>query len=171
MLDQSTRAEDMHAAASGGDFCCLEHAALEALELPVLVHDAERILYANASNRALLGSADPVGLSVDDFIAAESAPASIERRRLMIETDLRLGDIDLKAELPDRGACHLTLRGARVCYGEPPQRGLVQLVHAIDGATLPALIADTPTDATCSEAGPHSCVHSAAFEALPAPLQ
>ena len=89
----------------------------------------------------------------------------------MIEPHLRLGDVNLKAELPGRGACHLTLRGARVCYGEPPQRGLVQLVRAIDDVTLPAFVADTPTDTACGEASSCSCVHSAALRRSPPRLR
>ena len=68
----------------------------------------------------------------------------------MIENDLRLGDVDLKAKLPGRGACHLTLRGARVCFGDPPQRGLVQMVHNRE-VTLPAFVAETPTDTTAAK--------------------
>ena len=72
----------------------------------------------------------------------------------MIETDLRLGDVDLKVNLPGRGTCHLILRGARVCFGQPPRRGLVQLVRAIDDDVLVPFVPDAPTDVVCGDVPP-----------------
>jgi PAS domain-containing protein len=158
---------------SGGPapaFCCLQHAALDVLNVPVLVHDAERILYLNRSARAFLRITDPhPDVTIDQLVTADAAEGSATRRQLAIENGADFGRVDVQVLRPDGGTWAVTARGARICYGTDHHHSLVQVVTAIDGnALFDDADAVVPPPARCT-GDTAACIHAAAFEALPVP--
>lgn len=74
-------------------------AALEVMPDIVLVHDAERILFANAACRRYLGAERPEDLEgrpVDVIVHPDGYAAGRERREVLIQGQNALRDIPLK---------------------------------------------------------------------------
>jgi len=150
------------------DFCCLEHAVLECIGAPVVVHDADIILYANASARAFFDGALPAETPIDGLVSPEFDKASAERRRFMLDSGSLVGDVTLDVS-PKPGTTHtISSRGIRIAYADG-KHALVQLIVAVDGKTTTAYEIgplDPPEDSTsfC-----HDCIHQAAYDVLPFP--
>ncbi len=83
-------------------------AALEVLPDIVLIHDDERILFANAACRRFLAADAPQDLEgrpLDVIVHPDAYAAGRERRRLMLEGDARLRDVPLKLVGARRADC------------------------------------------------------------------
>lgn len=73
--------------------------AFDALPYSVLIHDAERIVYANRAALQTLNAScaeQVIGEPVDRFTHAVSKEVGMERRRLMFEQGLRLQGISVR---------------------------------------------------------------------------
>ena len=74
-------------------------AALEVLPEPILIHDAERILFVNAAARRVLRAERPedlVGRPIQTIVHPDGYSAGVQRRRILNETGKPLGDTPLK---------------------------------------------------------------------------
>lgn len=182
-----------------GDYCCLEHATLESFKIPVIVHDADSILYANFAARAFLGEQRGTpGQPLSGVIAPEALDAATERARLMLDADIKVGQVSVKVQGID-GEHAVVAQGERICFGDPARPAIVQMVCKLDGRelfnfTLKDTVADrddkgndgdgaanedAPVEGNGKGQGngrrcqpcdePAACVHEAAFELLPAP--
>jgi len=76
----------------------LHQAALEALDLPVLIHDHDTILYANHAAVTLLGVGDSeiVGRAITDFVHTDGRAAGAERRKLVMESGHEMNRLPIK---------------------------------------------------------------------------
>lgn len=149
----------------GSSLCCLEHAALECLPVPVVIHDLDHLLFVNAAARAI-EPALRAGEPISAFSAPETAAASQERREFMLSADASLGDVMVKVPRSS-GGCHtIIVRGRPVGYGG--EKALVQLIRVVDGDVK--LSYEPQGDGRGVMYCPtNSCMHEAAYEALPAP--
>jgi PAS domain S-box-containing protein len=78
--------------------------ALEALPQPVMVYDADRVVYANAASCEMLGARSPgdlIGVRLDQFLAPEFADASNERRQFVVSAGLELSELRVKIRTLD----------------------------------------------------------------------
>jgi PAS domain S-box-containing protein len=79
-------------------------AALEALPQPVMLYDLDRVVYANAASRRMLGAhtaGDVLGMSLDGFLDPDFADASNERRGYVIGQGLEFTDLRVKIRTLD----------------------------------------------------------------------
>jgi PAS domain-containing protein len=79
-------------------------AALEALPQPVMLYDLDRVVYANAASRRMLGArtaGDVLGSSLDCFLDPDFADASNERREYVIGQGLEFTDLRVKIRTLD----------------------------------------------------------------------
>jgi PAS domain S-box-containing protein len=79
-------------------------AALEALPQPVMLYDLDRVVYANAASRRMLGArtaGDVLGSSLDSFLDPDFADASNERREYVIGRGLEFTDLRVKIRTMD----------------------------------------------------------------------
>lgn len=84
--------------------CEMLAAAMDALDLPVLVHDDERILFANAAAVRTLGGsagADFAGLTLDAFVVPELAPVIRERRGYLLSHRVEFRELPIKMQALD----------------------------------------------------------------------
>ena len=87
-------------------------AALEVLPDIVLLHDEERILFANAACRRFLGATRPEDLEghpLDTIVHPDARDAGRERRRLLLDGDSPLKGIPVKLVALDGELKHLTV--------------------------------------------------------------
>jgi PAS domain S-box-containing protein len=78
--------------------------ALEALPQPVMLYDADRVVYANAASCEMLGASVPedvIGARLDQFLAPEFADASNERRQFVMSAGLELSNLRVKIRTLD----------------------------------------------------------------------
>lgn len=90
-------------------------AALHALPLPVCVHDAERIVYANEATLRAVGIhslADVVGRPVTDLTHDDTRRAERERRAVLLAQDTVLDRVEAKGVAADGSAIYSTCRAA-----------------------------------------------------------
>ena len=89
----------------------LFEAALEAIPDIVLIHDVERILFANAACRRYLGAHAPEdieGRPVDVIVHPDAYAAGRERRQLLLDGGQPIKGIPLKVVSLDNQAKHVT---------------------------------------------------------------
>lgn len=87
-------------------------AALEVLPDIVILHDEERILFANAACRRFLGASRPEeleGHALDTIVHPDARAAGQERRRLLLDGDRPLKGIPVKLVTLDGELRHLTV--------------------------------------------------------------
>jgi PAS domain S-box-containing protein len=85
-------------------------AALDALGLPVLLHDDNHVLYANGAARQILGAATPAeieGLCLDTFAVPELASVIKERRTYLLQKDMAFTDLPIMMRTLDGRTIHL----------------------------------------------------------------
>jgi len=74
-------------------------AALEVLPEPVLIHDADRILFVNAAARRFLRAESPtdlVGRPIQTIVHPDGYSAGVERRRILNDTGTPLAETPIK---------------------------------------------------------------------------
>lgn len=88
----------------------LTEVVLDALALPVVVMDAEHVRYVNEPASKLFGMErdELIGTPVDDLVHADSADATRERRRLVIDHGNSFKSVQLKLMRSDRACLRLT---------------------------------------------------------------
>lgn len=150
--------------------CCLEEMALEALTVPMLVHDDEKILFVNAEARRLLRVPDEDAhrpLPLADFIHPDLADAAAERRRLMFEGGASVRLTRIKGPRSDGSVYRAVLDSEPFCYEDGRRAAAVVFrefedVEYVRYETPSVVRSDLKSDDGV-------CLHCAAFEALPLP--
>ena len=149
------------------DYCCLEHAVLECIGAPVVVHADEAVLYANAAARAFFDDALTVETPDGSLASSGLERASADRRRFILGSGSTVGDVTLTVvgSKPDETRT-VSSRGIPIAYGADRQ-AVLQLMLAVDGLPTSAYEIQ-PLDPSEQIAGAcHECVHQAAYDALP----
>lgn len=147
---------------SGGNATASMHeAALEALDVPVLVHDLDTIIFANAAARRFLraGRTVMVGRDILDIVHPDGQAAGTERRRLVLERGQKLDDLPIKLRGFDGSTLYTTVNARRI---ESADGDAVLLF--VGGRLVPDPRAQT------EGAAEHPDIFSAALEALPTPV-
>lgn len=101
----------------------LHEAALEALPVPVIVHDLEFVIYANAAACAAFRATDRTqieGHLITDFVHEDGLDAGRERRRLILEEGHGFSNVLVKALAVDGTAVYFTGSGIRIVYNGRP---------------------------------------------------
>jgi PAS domain-containing protein len=99
----------------------LAAAALDALSLPVLLHDDNHVLFANAAARQLLGPAtasEIEGLSLDTFLVPELANVTVERRGYLLRNRLVFNDLPILMRALDGRTLHLRVDAQPITVGQ-----------------------------------------------------
>jgi PAS domain-containing protein len=79
-------------------------AALDAVGLPVLLHDYDQVIFANAAAAEILGAApgaDITGMGLDTFLVPELASMTKERRAYLLEHRVVFADLPIKMNTLD----------------------------------------------------------------------
>jgi len=77
----------------------LYEAALEGLPLPVIVHDADMIIYANPEACRVLSARDRTqleGLPISNIVHPDGREAGLQRRKLLLESGGSFRDVAVK---------------------------------------------------------------------------
>jgi PAS domain S-box-containing protein len=109
----------------------LFEAALEALALPVLLHDEDRVIFANASAREFLGAAtraDIEGLPLDTFVVPDMEAVTQERRAYLMRDRVAFPDVPIKMRTLDGRTVRLTVAARPIAF-EGRTLGLVTLAR------------------------------------------
>jgi PAS domain S-box-containing protein len=96
-------------------------AALEALTLPVMLHDEESILFANAATRQILGATrrDEIeGLTLDTFVVPEMLTLTQERRAYLLRDHAVLSGVPVKMKTLDGREIRLVVDARPIVVGE-----------------------------------------------------
>ena len=104
-------------------------AALDALSVPVLLHDDDLIIFANSAAAAFLGAepgADIAGLSLDTFVIPELASVTRERRTYLLHTGMAFSALPIQMRTLDGRTVRLTI-DARPIEFQGQTIGLVTL--------------------------------------------
>jgi len=89
-------------------------AALEVLPEPILIHDAERILFVNAAARRHLratSSEDLVGRPIQTIVHPDGYSAGVERRRIVLEHGTHISALPIKLIALDGTTLYATATG------------------------------------------------------------
>jgi len=92
-------------------------AALDALDVPIIIHGASAILFANeAAARVLHASSadDLLGIDVSSIVHPDGMDAGRERRQLMLEQGHRMHEIPLKLRALDGTTLYAIVDGKRI---------------------------------------------------------
>ena len=87
-------------------------AALDALRVPILIHDDDLIIFANAAAAEFLGAepgADIAGLSLDAFVVPELASVTRERRTYLLHTGMVFDALPIQMRTLDGRTVRLTI--------------------------------------------------------------
>ncbi len=79
-------------------------AAMDTLDLPILLHDYDQILFTNAAAARILGAApgaDMAGLGLEAFIIPELASMTTERRAYLLRNHVAFADLPIKMRTLD----------------------------------------------------------------------
>lgn len=148
--------------------CCIYEAALEVLTVPVVVQDAERILYANARVCELLGCEDRaqiVGSPNTAFSLPESTDAEQERRRIVLERGGRLLEVPVRARSSDGSVRKALADASPIRFA-----GRSAILHTLRNVDNRAIAEYRPSRRERSDAEERSCMHEAAFDELSVPV-
>jgi PAS domain-containing protein len=110
-------------------------AAFDAMALPVLLHDYDRVLFANAAAGQILGAAtgaDLAGMTLDTFVVPELAAVTRERRAYLLRNGVVFADLPIKMRTLDGREIRLTIDARPFSFDG----------RSIGMATLKALEAD-----------------------------
>lgn len=105
--------------------------AMEALALPLLLHDEDNIVFVNAAGREILGAAtraDIEGLSLDSFATPDLTPFTQERRAYLLRDRVAFTEVPIKMNTLDGRTVHLTVDARPVLF-EGKTFGLVTVVR------------------------------------------
>lgn len=147
--------------------CCLYEAALDALSLPVVIHDYDRIQYANDAVATLLkvpARASLVGVPSNSFSYGETAEAEKQRRQLVLQSGTRLTDIPVKVRAADGSTVTARADATPIRY-----RGSDGVLHTCRTVLDEVLAGYVPIGASDKQASDGECMHRAAFEELSVP--
>lgn len=101
----------------------LHEAALEGMPLPVIVHDLEMVIYANAEACRALGAASRElleGRPLSEITHPDGREAGSERRRFLMETGHVFRDIAVKMLDVNGETVYVTGNASRIIYcGRP----------------------------------------------------
>jgi PAS domain-containing protein len=153
--------------------CCLHHAALEALTVPVVVHDDELVLYANAQARRLFAASEPSHIDnkhLELFVHPDSEHSAADQRRLAMEHYTGLRGVHLKARAMDGRVLYSVVDMEPIRFGETSQAALVQMSRYVDGDSFVTYTPSKSVDRNCDDDETCRCLHHAAFHALPVPV-
>jgi PAS domain-containing protein len=87
-------------------------AALDVLSLPILLHDHDHIMFANAAAAEILGAAtgaEIAGLGLDAFVVPELASMTRERRAYLLRNHVVFSDLPIKMRTLDGRTIRLTV--------------------------------------------------------------
>lgn len=96
-------------------------AALDALDLPVLLHDDDHVVFANAASARLLGAAkgaDLAGLALDSFLDPELKAMARERRAYLMHNHMSFDDLPIKMHTLDGRVIHLRVDARPIAFGD-----------------------------------------------------
>lgn len=147
--------------------CCLFEAALDALTIPVVVQDLERILFANGIARTLLGRTRPVdvaGQPNNAFSLPDNFDAESERRRIVLQRGGRLRDVAVRVLDADGRVIRALADASPIAYPGGP--AIVHTVRSVNGKQL----AEDVPGADVASAKEAACMHEAAFDELTVPV-
>lgn len=149
---------------------CFHRAVLDAVTVPVFIHGESGIHYVNAAARAAMHMpADEVveGRSQDLFIHDDCVQPSRERRHMALNGGTSFRSVAIKGRAAD-GSVHRVRADGEVIVDVRGRKALVHTLRELNGEALygygPCPIAPPAERADCS------CLHEAAFEALPLPV-
>jgi PAS domain S-box-containing protein len=94
-------------------------AALDAVGLPILVHDYDLIIFANSAAAEILGAgtgADIAGLSLDTFLVPELAGTTKQRRAFLLDSQVAFSDLPIKMRTLDGRTIHLRVDARPLAY-------------------------------------------------------
>ncbi len=94
-------------------------AALDALVLPILLHDYDQILYANSAAAGVLGAtpgADLAGLGLDTFLVPELASVTKERRAYLLGNRVAFADLPIKMQTLDGRTIRLRVDARPIAF-------------------------------------------------------
>lgn len=150
--------------------CCLFHSALEALTVPVIVHDDKAVLYANPEALKYFGSAlaEVRSRPIDSFLHPDSREPAADRRRIGLEAKAALHGVQIKANAANGRMMYAVVDGEPIRYGES-KHAIVQLARYVDGDSFVTYLAPPARPQLDDEPDP-PCLHCAAFDALPVPV-
>jgi len=106
-------------------------AAMDEMTLPVMLHDEEVILFANAATRRILGAAersDIEGLRLDSFMIPEMLPVNRERREYLLRDRAVFSAVPVKMRTLDGREIRLTV-DARPIVVDGRTYGLVTIAR------------------------------------------
>jgi len=94
-------------------------AALDALGLPILLHDYEQVLFANSAAAGILGAvpgADIAGSALDTFLVPELASVTKERRAYLLRDRVAFADLPIKMRTLDGRTIRLRVDARPVAF-------------------------------------------------------
>jgi PAS domain-containing protein len=94
-------------------------AAVDALDLPMLLHDQDLVLFANSAAAKVLGAvsgADIAGLSLDSFLDPELASMARERRAYLLRNQVIFDDLPIKMRTLDGRTVHLRVDARPISF-------------------------------------------------------
>lgn len=87
-------------------------AALDAMTIPIMLHDDDFILFANSAAARILGAepgADIAGLSLDTFVVPELAAVTKERRNYLLHSGMVFAALPIQMRTLDGRTIRLTI--------------------------------------------------------------
>jgi len=95
-------------------------AALVALDVPIIIHEYDEILFANAAACRALRAADTcelVGASITSFVHRDGREAGQQRRELVLEHGQVIRDLPVKLKGVDGSTLYARVSGKRIEWG------------------------------------------------------
>jgi PAS domain-containing protein len=93
--------------------------AMDALRIPVLLHEDDVIIFANAAAAEFLGAepgADIAGLSLDTFVVPELASITKERRNYLLHTGVTFADLPIQMRTLDGRTVRLKIDARPITF-------------------------------------------------------
>lgn len=149
---------------------CIYRTALDAVTVPTFIQADHFLLYANPAALACAGvpsGADLTGRRVDELLHADSVEASRQRRELATQLGASIRGVPVKGRSVTGEVLRATADGERISDSRG-RAALVHLLRELDGKRLSSYLAPTRARLNTTEKA-CSCLHEAAFEALPVP--
>jgi len=114
-------------------------AALDALPMPILIHDHSAVLYANLAALEALGASVRdlvVGHPLSAIVHPDGADAGVARRRIVMERGHAVTDVPVKLVGIDGRVRYATVNGQAITWGDSEKAILVtaQLTRSCDPA-------------------------------------
>lgn len=102
-----------------GEMSQILMATLDALDVPILLHDYDQILFANAAAAGILGAvpgADLAGLELDAFLVPELASVTKERRAYLLRDQVAFADLPIKMNTLDGRTIRITVDARPIVF-------------------------------------------------------